>query len=146
MITGKLPSGPTAGTGGKATRTSIGTLSKLLTVLRAVPPGFPAIVWSQRRFPPDCTAHGIGAAVFENTLVMVAPAGAAARSVTNVAQTATSKVVTARGQLRPDKDMLPLPRLTPRRILSAYRVCRTRKGAGFRQPPFGLPSELRATE
>ena len=74
MISGYGPSGPLTGSGGKATRTSIGTPSKVFTVLRAVPPGLPAIVWSQRRTPLPCTAHGIGAGVAVNTLVIAASA------------------------------------------------------------------------
>ena len=81
MISGYGPSGPLGGAGGNATRTSIGTPSKVLTVLRAVPPGFPAIVWSHSRTPLPCTAQGIGFGVAVKTLVIVAfAAGASANS------------------------------------------------------------------
>src|SRR6185503_6163836 len=78
MIIGYGPSGPLTGSGGKATRTSIGTPSNVFTVLRAVPPGLPAMVWSQRRkLVVGCTAHGIGAGVLENTFVIAASADGA---------------------------------------------------------------------
>src|SRR5215212_883268 len=96
MISGYGPSGPEAGSGGKATRTSIGTPSNAGTVLRAVPPGLPAIVWSQRRTPVPCTAHGIGAAVLLKTLVIVALAGAALMSAAITVQAAMSKPATFR--------------------------------------------------
>src|SRR6185312_12026628 len=88
MIIGYGPSGPLTGSGGKATRTSIGTPSKVATVLRRVPPGLPAIVWSQRRTPLPCTAHGIGAAVFENTFVIAALADGAATNIKDAAPAA----------------------------------------------------------
>ena len=50
MISGKSPSGPEAGSGGKATLTSIGTPSKALLVLRG-------LVLPQKRTPSACTAQ-----------------------------------------------------------------------------------------
>src|SRR5262245_16811336 len=90
MISGHGPSGPLAGSGGNATRTSIGTPSKVGTVLRAVPPGFPAIVWSHRRTPLTCVAHGIGAAVLEKTFVMAASARGAITRNASTAKAATA--------------------------------------------------------
>ncbi len=90
MISGYGPSGPLTGSGGNATRTSIGTPSKVLTVLRAVPPGFPAIVWSQRRTPLPCTAQGIGAGVPEKTLVIAAFAVGANASSTTLTASASN--------------------------------------------------------
>src|SRR5688500_12752097 len=92
MISGYGPSGPLGGSGGNATRTSIGTPSKVLIVLRAVPPGLPAIVWSHRRTPLPCTAHGIGAGGAVNTLVMAAfAAGANARNAVTASAATTQR-------------------------------------------------------
>src|SRR6185312_9593805 len=93
MISGYGPSGPLTGSGGNATRTSIGTPSNVLIVLRAVPPGLPAIVWSQRRTPLPCTAHGIGAGVPLKTLVMAAFADEAKARNARTASAATTQRV-----------------------------------------------------
>src|SRR3954452_17014182 len=101
MISGYGPSGPLAGSGGNATRTSIGTPSKVGTVLRFRPPGLPAMVWSHRRTPVPCVAQGIGAAVAEKTFVMVALAcGAITRNahVSTIAMSQRGTLV-----LLPDK-------------------------------------------
>src|SRR6476646_10113474 len=90
MISGQGPSGPLAGSGGNATRTSICTPSKLATVLRFGPPGLPAIVWSHRGTPLACVAHGIGAAVAENTFVIAASARGAITRNTSTEQTTTA--------------------------------------------------------
>jgi hypothetical protein len=89
MTKGYGPSGPLAGSGGNATRTSIGTPSNVFTVLLAVPPGLPAMVWSHRRTPLPCTAHGIGVGVLLKTFVIVAFADGASA---NDAITATKTV------------------------------------------------------
>src|SRR4051812_4879871 len=89
MISGYGPSGPLGGSGGKATRTSIGTVSKLLIVLRAVPPGLPAMVWSHRRTPLPCTAREFGAGVAVKTLVMAASAEGANTKKVRPASAAT---------------------------------------------------------
>ena len=94
MISGYGPSGPLGGSGGNATRTSIGTVSKVLIVLRAVPPGLPAIVWSHRRTPLPCTAHGIGAGVAVKTLVMAAFADGANTMNVRTASAATEQRAT----------------------------------------------------
>src|SRR6185295_11886427 len=104
MISGHGPSDP-PGSGGNATRTSIGTPSKVLIWLRAVPPGFPAIVWSQRRLPVPCTAQGIGAAVLLNTEVIVAfAAGAAPNNAPTVAIGRNQRINLKRA-LRPASSM-----------------------------------------
>src|SRR5882724_9768942 len=104
MISGHGPSAP-PGSGGNATRTSIGTPSKVFTWLRAVPPGLPAIVWSQRRLPVPCTAQGIGAAVLLNTDVIVALAGEAASNNTPRVAIGRNQRMNQKRALRPPLGM-----------------------------------------
>ena len=80
-------------------------------MLRAVPPGLPAIVWSQRRTPLPCTAHGIGAGVAVNTLVIAASAD----GVNPISAHAVTAAIDQRtnAQLRAASVMLLLSRFPP---------------------------------
>ena len=87
MISGKLPSGPEAGSGGKATLTSIGTPSKALLVLRG-------LVLPQKRTPSPCTVQLTSPL---KTLVIAALAAGAKVNPAKTTETAMSLRISLRG-------------------------------------------------
>ena len=86
--------------GGNATATSIGTPSKVFTVLRTAP--------EQTRTPSLCTVQGTGVGVFVKTLGIVAPAGGAA-----AAYSSATAAVARTADISRCRTMLAIPLLIP---------------------------------